>query len=241
MNKNKILLVEDSDSLGYILQEYLELHGFRVSWAKNGDEGYNEFVKAPADLCILDVMMPEKDGFTLAAEIKALHPRVPLLFLTAKTLKIDKLKGFHLGADDYIVKPVDEEELLVRIQAVLKRAYAGGAEGGPQSDSMYQIGGYHFDAARQTLEWQGKQQYITEKEAQILQLLCQRKNQVLKRSEALTKLWGVNDYFSRRAMDVHISKLRKYLSHDSRIRIVNLHNQGFILSEQEAHNSYKPL
>ena len=223
----KILLVEDDANLGYILKEYLSVYDFEVLWAKDGVEGLEQFKKRKYDLCILDVMMPKMDGFTLAEKIKSFNPEVPLIFLTAKALKIDKLKGFKLGADDYIVKPVDEEELIARINAIIKRSH----QATDQQPSLFQIGQYEFDYPNQALIFAGKKQLITTKEADILRLLCMNKGNLLDRQTTLRELWGENDYFNRRSMDVFISKLRKYLSQDPGVKITNVHGKGFVLED----------
>lgn len=225
-NKTRILLVEDDANLGYILKEYLHVYDFEVDWARDGEEGLDQFKRLKYDLCILDVMMPKMDGFTLAEKVKSFAPEVPLIFLTAKALKIDKLKGFKLGADDYIVKPVDEEELIARINAIIKRS-ANLQEA--QQPSLFQVGEYEFDFANQSLIWNGKKQLITTKEAEILRLLCINKGKLLDRQTTLRELWGESDYFNRRSMDVFISKLRKYLSEDSNVKITNVHGKGFVL------------
>jgi len=220
-------LVEDNDTLGYILKEYLEMKGYQLSLAKDGRKGLIAFKKEAFDLCILDVMMPEMDGFTLAEELRHLDPRVPLIFLTAKSLKVDKLKGFNLGADDYIVKPVDEEELVARIKAVLRRA-ANSAD----QPIQYQIGDYQFDYSNQKLMYSGEAQMLTEREAQLLRLLCQHKGRLLARRHVLKDIWNNNDYFTRRSMDVFISRLRKYLGQDPNIKITNVYGSGFILTDE---------
>lgn len=227
-DKTKILLVEDDANLGYILKEYLQVYDFEVDWAKDGEEGLEVFKKRKYDLCILDVMMPKMDGFSLAGKIKSFAPEVPFVFLTAKALKIDKLKGFKLGADDYLVKPVDEEELIARINAIIKRS---GHLQEEQQPSLFQIGAYEFDYANQSLKFNGKKQLITTKEADILKLLCIHKGNLLDRQTTLRELWGESDYFNRRSMDVFISKLRKYLSDDPSVKITNVHGKGFVLED----------
>jgi DNA-binding response OmpR family regulator len=221
-----ILLAEDDESLGYVLKEYLELHHFRVQLAKDGEAAIAAFGQSPFDVCILDVMLPRKDGFAVAASIKQVSARMPVIFLTAKSLKIDKLKAFNLGADDYIVKPVDEEELIARIQAVMRRA-------GPQThdpvNQQYNIGNYVFDVANQSLTLGKNRQIITVREAALLKLLCEHKDRILDRKEALKRVWGESDYFTRRSMDVFISHLRKYLSADPSIEIKNIHGKGYML------------
>lgn len=222
-----ILLVEDDNSLGYILKEYLQMHEFTVVLAKDGEEGLATFNRLPVDLCILDVMLPKKDGFTLAQEIKQLNENMPIIFLTSKALKIDKLKGFKLGADDYILKPVDEEELIARIQAVMRRSK-------PQQHipdiTIFPIGKYVFDYSNQTLQLNDKKQILTIKEAGVLKLLCEHKGKILDRKKALKQVWGESDFFTRRSMDVFISRLRKYLSDDPSIEIKNIHSKGYVLN-----------
>lgn len=224
---HSILLVEDDQSLGYILTEYLELHGFHVLLAKDGEIGLKIFNDQRVDLCILDVMLPKKDGFVLAYEIKQADEKMPIIFLTSKSLKIDKLKGFKLGGDDYIVKPVDEEELIARVDAVIKRTKPNSPAA---SINQYKLGNYIFDASRQELIFNNKKQVITMREAAVLKLLCERKGQILERKLALKQLWGENTYFTRRSMDVFVSHLRKYLSEDPHIEIRNIHGKGYILN-----------
>ena len=222
----KILLVEDDTSLGYILKEYLQMHQFHIELAKDGEAGLQAFSRLPFDVCILDVMLPRKDGFTLAAEIKKLNNKMPVIFLTAKSLKIDKLKGFNLGADDYMVKPVDEEELIARINAVMRRVHPEEIGKG----SEYKIGKYIFDFANQVLMQGDKKQFMTVREAAILRLLCEHKGNILDRKQTLNRLWGESDYFTRRSMDVFISHLRKYLSEDPSVEIRNVHGKGYVLN-----------
>lgn len=227
-SKIKILLVEDDSNLGYILKEYLQVHEFEVNWVRDGVQGLDTFEKNGFDLCILDVMMPKMDGFTLAEKIKRRSPEVPLIFLTAKALKVDKLKGFKVGADDYIIKPVDEEELIARINAIVKRS---GMQGLNPVSKTYQIGRYTFDFPNQTLIFEGEKQTVTTKEAEILRQLCLRKGQILDRQSTLKEIWGESDYFNRRSMDVFISKLRRYLSQDPQVKITNIHGKGFVLED----------
>ncbi len=228
---NHLLLVEDDENLGYILKEYLEMNEFQVVWAKDGEEGLSKFKGGSFDLCILDIMMPKKDGFTLAEEIKREDEQVPFVFLTAKTLKIDQLKGFDIGADDYIVKPVDEELLIARIRAILNRFNSDIKKDGPET---YTVGQYNFDPNTRELAVNGeKGDSLTPREADLLELLCKNIGTVLTRDEALETIWGDSNYFNRRIMDVYISKLRKYFSDDPDIEIKNVHSKGFILSVNE--------
>lgn len=222
----KILLVEDDQTLGYALKTYLEMHHYLVSWEPDGLKGKDAFLHQAFDLCILDVMMPKMDGFTLAEIIKKQDACIPLIFLTAKSMKIDKLLGFQKGADDYIVKPIDEEELIARIEAILRRSSAS-----RNKHSSYQIGQFEFDWKNRRLSSETKTCTLTEKETRILQLLCEKKNQLVDRKEILQKIWGHIDYFNRRSMDVHMAKLRKHLHHDSHIKITNVHGKGYILED----------
>lgn len=223
----KILLAEDDSTLGYALKTYLEMHQFEVSWQKDGEMGKAAFLKESFDLCVLDIMMPKMDGFTLAAELKKVNPGIPIIFLTAKAMKIDKLQGFQKGADDYIVKPVDEEELIARIQAVLRRTQN---QANPQL--RYKIGKLlQFDWESRRLIAENETIVLTEKEAALLRLLCEKKNQLLDRKVVLQELWGNVDYFNRRSMDVHMAKLRKYLKLDPDINILNIHGKGYILED----------
>ncbi|MCH2085014.1 MAG: response regulator transcription factor [Saprospiraceae bacterium] len=224
----KILLVEDNETLGYILKEYLEMKGFDVDLAIDGTQGLRRFQKSPFDLCILDVMMPEMDGFELAKEIKTISMDMPIIFLTAKALKVDVLKGFNIGADDYIVKPVNEEELVARIKAVLRRSHSMKET----ADLTYEVGCYRFDFANQKLFLEDEVKMLTEKEAKLLKLLCEYKGRLLPRQKVLKSLWNNNDYFTRRSMDVFISRLRKYLSKDEHIQIKNVYGSGFIMTDR---------
>jgi DNA-binding response OmpR family regulator len=228
MSRPKILLVEDDSNLGYILQEYLSLKNFDVTWLQESTLALPFLEKERVDLCLLDVMMPQKDGFQLGGEIKQLYPHLPFLFLTAKSLKIDKLKGFNLGADDFMSKPIDEEELVARINAVLRRSFASK---NLAEVVIYQIGTYVFDPVNQSLIFEGERTLLTAKESELLQALCISKGRLLSRKETLKKLWGDTDYFSRRSMDVFISKLRNYLAKDPFIKIVNIHGKGFMLED----------
>ncbi len=228
MKTPTILLVEDDQTLGYSLQAYLEMKGFAVRWAADGEAGLTYFRKQPFDLCIIDVMMPGRDGFSLAEIIQREDGHTPFIFLTARSLKVDVLKGFGLGADDYIIKPVDEEELVARIRAVLKRNAA------PEPPAeVIAIGAYQFDVANRALKCGEHERRLTEREAQLLQLLCEHQGRLLSRQTVLKRLWRQSDYFTRRSMDVFISRLRKYLAADPRITIQNVYGSGFILEVEE--------
>lgn len=216
----KVYIVEDDPNLGYILKEYLELNNFAVQLETNGQDAIDHFTDA--DICILDLMLPLKNGFEVAKYIRSIS-NVPLLFLTAKSLKVDKLKAFKLGADDYLVKPVDEEELIARIHAILNRYSKA------KQTTTYSIGHYTFDYPNQTLTIGDDILRLTERESLILVELCKHKNEIVSRDFMLKKIWGDNDYFNRRSMDVFMSKLRKYLSRDEFVEIKNIHGRGFVL------------
>lgn len=232
----KILLVEDDPNFGDVLSSYLEMQNFDVTLATDGEKGLVAFKKSRFDLCILDVMMPKKDGFTLGAEIRELSPDVPLIFVTAKTMKEDILQGFKVGADDYINKPFNSEELLLRIQAVLKRSTRLAPEAATgEALNEYNIGKYRFCYSMRTLSIDGNkiEEKLSPKEADLLQLFCQSSGNVLSRSEALKKVWGEDNYFTARSMDVFVSKLRKYFREDPRIDIQNIHGNGFLMTVKE--------
>lgn len=225
----KILLVEDDPNLGLLLQDYLQLKGkFDVTLCTDGEQGLKAFTKNTFDLCILDVMMPKKDGFTLGKEIRSLNQQVPLIFATAKSMIEDKSEAFGLGGDDYITKPFRIEELLLRIHALLKRV-SGEKQNEEKPVGTYQIGTYTFDVAAQQISHQGIHQKLSTKEAELLRLLCQKQNQVLTREEALLSIWHDDNYFNGRSMDVFLSKLRKYLKADPHVEIINVHGRGYKL------------
>ncbi|MCZ2100728.1 MAG: response regulator transcription factor [Chitinophagales bacterium] len=223
----KILLVEDDQNFGDVLKSYLEMNDFDVILATDGEAGLEAFKKDTYDLCITDVMMPKKDGFSLAKDIRLINKEMPIIFLTAKVLKEDVLEGFKLGGDDYITKPFNSEELLFRIKAVLRRAAK--PEENPENQREFTIGDYHFDYALRILTYtpDGSTDKLSPKEAQLLRLFCFRINDVLQRSEALTKIWEDDNYFTARSMDVFITKIRKYLAKDPKIEIQNIHGNGF--------------
>ncbi len=226
MADTKLLLVEDDPNLGDVLCEYLNLKGYKTTLCKNGVEGYNEFSLHPYDMCILDVMMPIMDGFTLAKKIRSENQQVPIIFLTAKAMKEDKLEGFKAGGDDYLTKPFSMEELQMRIDAVLRRCLPNNAE--PEVDE-YEVGIYKFNHIKQELVHDASLQKLTTKESSLLRLLCQKKNQVLPREHALKTIWGEDNYFTARSMDVFITKLRKYLKSDEKVSIINVHGKGYKL------------
>jgi DNA-binding response OmpR family regulator len=223
----KILLTEDDPNLGMLLQEYLQAKGFTTDLAKNGEQGLNFFLeKGGYDMCIFDVMMPKKDGFSLAKEIRMKDKDVPIIFLTAKSMKEDAIHGFKVGADDYITKPFSMEELLMRMKAILRRINK--QEPDIQVNN-FKIGAYDFDSQTNNLIINDSQNKLTTKESELLKLLCQNKNQSVSRSFALKLIWGDDSYFNARSMDVYITKLRKHLKGDPSLQIMNMHGEGFKL------------
>ena len=227
-NKTNILLVEDDPNLGSLLQEYIIAKGYNCQLETDGDKGLKAFLKGSFDLCALDVMMPIKDGFTLAKEIRNTDKNIPIIFLTAKSLKEDKIEGFQSGADDYLTKPFSMDELLLRIKAILRRTQR--TESTPKVKKIFDIGKLNFDYDRRVLRGnESYEQKLTSKEADLLKLLCENTNDVLERSVALNKIWKDDSYFNARSMDVYITKLRKYLRADPQLEIVNMHGRGFKL------------
>lgn len=222
-----LLLVEDDANLGLLLQEYLTDKGFPTDLATDGQKGWQTFVDKEYDLCIFDVMMPKKDGFSLAKEVRMSGRDVPIIFLTAKSMKEDTMQGFRVGADDYVTKPFDREELLLRIEAILRR-YKKQPDS-QEATKIFHIGQYVFDYSHQQLTANGNSSRLTSKESELLKLFCQNLNQPISRSFALKTIWGDDSYFNARSMDVYITKLRKYLREDPTIQIMNLHGEGFKL------------
>jgi len=227
-NNRRILLVEDDPNFGSILKEYLMINGYEVTLAKNGIEGFEKFKKEDFDLCLLDVMMPYKDGFTLAKEIREKNESIPLIFLTAKTMKEDVLKGFKIGADDYLAKPFDSEVLLAKIKSILSRRVVSVST---ESDDMeFSIGNFNLNSKLRLLSFKnGEPTKLSPKESQLLRLLALHMNDLLPREKALNKIWRDDNYFTSRSMDVYIAKLRKYLKQDSKVEILNIHGEGFRL------------
>ncbi|MCL4156577.1 UNVERIFIED_CONTAM: hypothetical protein GTU68_042904 [Idotea baltica] len=225
--KLKILLAEDDPNLGMLLQEYLIAKNYDVELARDGNEGLDIFLKDEGfDMCLLDVMMPKKDGFSLAKEIRLKNEDVPIIFLTAKSMKEDTIQGFKSGADDYITKPFSMEELLMRIAAIFRRVNKQEPENAPES---YNIGSYKFDTIGLKLSIDDSSTKLTTKESELLKLFCQNINKPVSRSFALKLIWGDDSYFNARSMDVYITKLRKHLKGDENIKILNLHGEGFKL------------
>ena len=228
--KPKILLCEDDTNLGMVLKNYLELNDYDVILERDGRLGLAAFQREKFDICLLDVMMPNMDGFTVAEEIRDINPDMPLFFLSAKTMKEDIIQGYKLGADDYITKPFDSEVLLHKIKAILKRNEELHRE---EANAEFDLGKYHFNPRLRELVVNGKTQTLSPKENELLKMLSEYKNDLLPREAALKKIWGSDTYFNGRSMDVYIAKLRKYLKEDPKLEIVNIHGNGFRLVETE--------
>ncbi|MEE3444613.1 MAG: response regulator transcription factor [Prevotella sp.] len=224
-DKLKILLCEDDENLGMLLREYLQAKGYATELCADGEAGYKAFLKNKFDICVLDVMMPKKDGFTMAQEIRSSNVDVPIIFLTAKTLKEDILEGFKIGADDYITKPFSMEELVFRIEAIMRRTKGKKSK----ESTVYHIGQFTFDTQKQLLCIGDEQRKLTTKENELLALLCSHANEILQRDFALKTIWIDDNYFNARSMDVYITKLRKHLKDDPKIEIINIHGKGYKL------------
>ncbi len=223
--KVKVLLCEDDENLGMLLREYLQAKGYDTDLLPDGEAGYKAFMKNTYDVCVFDVMMPKKDGFTLAQEIRAINTDVPILFLTAKNLKEDILEGFKIGGDDYITKPFSMEELLFRIEAILRRIKGKKVK----EKIVYKIGKFIFDSQKQTLSLGNDSTKLTTKESELLTLLCANANDILERNYTLKTIWIDDNYFNARSMDVYITKLRKLLKDDDSVQIINIHGKGYKL------------
>lgn len=226
-SKPEILLIEDDESLGYLLSQYLSLKNFNINWKKDGKAGLKCLEGQQFDLLILDVTLPDMSGFEVAEQVKEKYPAQPFIFLTSRSMKIDTLRGFSLGAIDYLKKPIDEEELVTRINVLLKLTTQQEIS---QPSQIQNIGEYRFTRATQHLQFKEKTYNLTERESDVLHYLVERQNNLADHREILLKLWGKNDYFNRKSLNVFISKLRKYLKHDPNIAIENVHNKGFILT-----------
>lgn len=227
-----ILLAEDDPNLSVVLKDFLEMLGFSIELCINGEEGIKAFKEMRFDLCILDVMMPRKDGFTLAREIREINENIPIIFLTARSLKEDRIQGFKAGCDDYITKPFSTEELSLRIKAILKRCSIQNQWIISQK-AVFEIGGYVLDHNNLILSYRNEEITLTKKEADLLKLLCENRNNLVTRETALRSIWGNDNYFVGRSMDVFITRLRKYLKNDERISITNVHGTGFRLDIKE--------
>ncbi len=231
MSNQNILIVEDDVNLGMLLSEFLESQNFKVKLCRNGASGLTSFKKHNFDICILDVMMPEMDGFNLASQIKKEKKDIPFLFLTARSMREDKLKGYAAGAEDFITKPFDEEELLCRLKVILRRHQKD--EPADVLPTQFELGDYFFDYQRQELSYKDVSRRITEKENEVLRLLCLNQNRILKREEAVEQIYGKRDYFLGRSFDVFISRIRKLLKNDPKISIENVFKVGFILNVRD--------
>ncbi len=229
MEKIRILLAEDDINLGSLLEQYLQAKGYLTDLYKDGEEALKGFQNNDYDFCIVDVMMPKKDGYELTKEIRALRPRIPVIFLTAKTLKEDVLKGFETGADDYITKPFNIKELLFRIEAILRRTESNVEN----KKEIFKLGIFTFDTNKQVLNTKNNSTKLTTKESELLKLLCQNMNNILERNYALKTIWQDDNYFNARSMDVYITKLRKILKPDEHIQIINVHGKGYKLIVSE--------
>ncbi len=223
--KLKLFLCEDDENLGMLLREYLQAKGFDTDLFPDGEAGYRGFLKEKYDLCVLDVMMPKKDGITLVKEIRAVNSEIPIIFLTAKNMKEDILEGFKAGADDYITKPFSMEELVLRIEAIIRRVRGKKVK----EQQVYNFGNLKFDTQKQILTIAGQDTKLTTKESELLALLCAHANQILERNHALKQIWVDDNYFNARSMDVYITKLRKLLKADPEIEIINIHGKGYKL------------
>jgi DNA-binding response OmpR family regulator len=224
----EILVAEDDPNLGLLLTEFLKKKGYKVSWAQNGDEALDLFVKGSYDLCLLDVMMPKKDGFSLAKDIRANHQQVPIIFLTAKSMEEDTLHGFKVGADDYLTKPFSMEVLVARMEAILRRSHSDKSV--PSLAEEIVLGNYTYVPGKMRLNIGDAELKFTPKENELMKLLCENLGRPVSRSYALKLIWGDDTYFNARSMDVYMTKLRKMLKEDPRVQLLNLHGEGFRLS-----------
>lgn len=229
--KIQVLLCEDDPNLGMLLREYLNAKGYETTLAENGKIGYEKFNQGNFDICILDVMMPVKDGFTLAEEIRQTDKQMPIIFLTAKSMKDDKVRGFEVGADDYLTKPFSMDELLLRMKAVLRRTMPETDR--PKMRELVNVGALVFDYDRQLLKSNGDEKRLTTKESDLLNMLIENRYDILDRNFALNRIWGDDNYYNSRSMDVYIAKLRKYLAADPEVELVNVHGKGFKLLAKE--------
>lgn len=225
-SKLNILLAEDDLNLGFLLVESLESRGMQVKLYRDGELAFNGFKNGDFNFCIFDIMLPKLDGFSLAKKVRVVNPKIPIIFLTARVMKEDKLKGYDIGADDYITKPFDEDELLCRIMAISNRLDFSKNS----VNNSFEIGEFEFDFANLSLNFKGKIKRLTTREAEVLRMLCLSKNNVVRREQILTTIWGENDYFAGRSLDVFISKLRKYFADDNNVTIENIPKVGFILN-----------
>lgn len=223
MEPIKILLAEDDPNLGMLLSKFIRAKGYKCTLSVDGEEAYKAFTSDNFDFVILDVMMPKKDGFAVAKDIRGIDKEIPILFLTAKSMKDDKLKGFEIGADDYLTKPFSMDELMARVNAILKRTNK------QEENHLYSINNYLFDFNTRILSFQGNEQKLTTKESELFKILCKNIGKEVDRNDMLKAVWGDDNYFNGRSMDVYITKLRKYLNQDEKVEIVNIHGKGFKL------------
>ncbi len=223
----RILLVEDEENFGSLLQNYLQLSSYEVVWMKDGAQGYSAFFKENFDVCIFDVMMPHMDGFTLTEKIRNKNNTTPIIFLTARNMREDMIRGYKSGADDYLSKPFDIEILLLKLEALFQRS----SDEVDTSKSLYTIGEYTYEATTRLLVHPQESRKLSPKEGALMQLLCEHFNEVMPRDKALRKIWGEDSYFTTRSMDVYITKLRKYLQHDDTLSIQNVHSSGYMLGQ----------
>ena len=230
-NSYRILLVEDDKNLGFVVNDLLEMEGYTVTWVQDGEAGLKVFSDFHPHLCILDIMLPKKDGYALGEAVKQLNQQTPIIFLTARGTETDRVRGFQSGADDYITKPFSNQEFILRVKAVLSRCYST-SQLVAEAKNQYTIGQFLFDPNNLTLFHDGTEKHLTQKEADVLKLFCQNENETVKRELILSTVWGATDYFTGRSLDVFISKLRKYLKADERISIENVHGVGFRLRVQ---------
>lgn len=228
---SRILLLEDDPNLGFVLQEFLQHKGYNVTLKEDGELGLRTYHEESFDICIVDIMMPKMDGLTFTKQVRKTDKETPIIFLTAKSMKEDKIEAFKLGGDDYITKPFSMEELELRVEAVLRRSK--GSSGQPEEKKVFQLGAYEFDYPAQRLTYKGESNSLTTKEAELMKLLALNKNRVLEREIALKLIWGNDNYFTGRSMDVFITKLRKYLKEDPSVEIVNVHGTGYKLMTGE--------
>ena len=233
MDKIHLLLVEDDTNFGSVLKDFLTFNDYEVTHAVDGEDGWKKFNADHYDLCILDVMMPKKDGFTLAKEIRAVNKQVPIIFLTAKSMKADVLRGYQVGADDYLNKPFDSEVLLYKIKAITERGTGEATESNEESQTTFEIGSFTFDSKLRTLTNGSEEYKLSPKENALLKLLCQHIGDLMPRELALVRIWKDDNYFTARSMDVYIVKLRKYLKSDPKVSISNIHGEGFRLIIEE--------
>lgn len=229
--KGKILLVEDDQNMGFLLKENLKIHGYESTICYDGESGLEAFEKEKYDLCILDIMLPKKDGYNVAKGIRKINPTVPIIFLTAKSMLQDKLMGFELGGDDYITKPFSAQELILRVKAIMKRAKPGSES--VQLKSKFYIGDYFFDYQNRYLHYKKEKHRLSAKEAELLKVFAQNTNKLVNRQVILKTVWGHDDYFTAKSMDVYMTKLRKLLKNDPKLKIQNVHGIGYKMIENE--------